>query len=207
MSSAIKSVGNFQYGKNEGSTCDRCGAGIKNVFVVNYQDGTSSRYGSECIHKILGGDTSLVSLWKKNAKLLVKFQKHLEILSLPYEQMPVDARGYYGRGVYFVNDETGGSMCHSHMYFHPTKLDDHAEFDGSETFDMRACNKVSDKTRRYTAWERNTKENWFIKCECSIKEGREFLTKRIGEIETFLARILSKGIATAAQVEIGRAHV
>jgi len=166
-------------------TCDRCSAGIKYVSVVHFADGLTQKFGSECINKILNQDNSLKAQFKKNSELLRKFQRYLEILSMPEDQMPIDPRGYYNRGLYFVADDNGQSICLSHYFFHPTKLDDHAEFDGSATFDMRSCGK--------TSWEPLTRDNWAIKCRQAIAEGRKELQGHIVRIEKFLAAVLRKG--------------
>lgn len=165
-------------------TCDRCSAGIKYVSVVHFADGVSQKFGSECINKILNQDNSLKAQFKKNSELLRRYKRYLEILSMPEDQMPIDARGYYDRGFYFVADDDGKTLCVGHNFFHPTKLDDHAQLDGSQTFDMRSCGKG--------AWEPSTRENWAIKCRHEIAQGRKELEGHIARIEKFLAAVLRK---------------
>lgn len=199
--SGIKSINFFRDGA--GRCCDRCGTFIKNVTLVTFKDGVSQSFGTECINKVLDGDNSLQNLWKKNAKVLAKWQSYLAILSRPVAEIPVDPRGYYGRGFYFIADDKGDSIScgeiliikgkeypgSSNCYaFHPTRLDENAlaSFDGQRTFDMRSCG--------LTSWEANTVENWEKKCLEGIESKKRWLTREIARIEKFLARILEKGL-------------
>ena len=115
--SGIISIRSWHDGK--GTICDRCGAFIKNVTSVGYSDNTTMRYGSECINKILGSDTSLQKLVQKNLKLLTRYQDMFEILSRTPESMPVGSE-YYGSGLYFIADSIGNDLhFDGHSFFHP----------------------------------------------------------------------------------------
>lgn len=115
--SAIRSVTAYQTAV--ATSCDRCAAGIKNVFVVRYQDGETQKYGSECIHKILNGEPTLRKLFDKNVKLLKRYQEALEVLSGPVEQMP-RGREYFNSGKYFIANAKGEDIFFgSHWFFHP----------------------------------------------------------------------------------------
>lgn len=201
---SIKSIAYFRDG--QGRCCDRCGTFIKNVTLVAFKDGTQQSFGTECINKVLSGDNSLQSLWNKNLRLLQKWQAYLRILSLPVEEMPVDPRGYYGRGFYFIADDKGKALSCGELYirdgkeykgsdncycFHPTKVEEPglSGFTGAKTFDMRACGR--------SGWEADTLENWAIKCNASIEAKKNWLTREIARIEKFLARVLEKGLVKA----------
>lgn len=209
--SGLKSVAFFR--DNTGRCCDRCGTFIKNVALVNFKDGSYQSYGSECINKILDGDNSLVRLWKHNSKMLKRWQEYLEILSLPYDQMPVDKRGYYGRGWFMVADREGKAFTCGYLYkaksgqeinsqgnhtycFHPTHIEEPglSSFTGAQTFDMRGA-------AGGTAWEPFTQENWSKKCVANIEAKKAWLTIEIDRVGKFLARILEKGLVTKAQTE------
>lgn len=108
-----------QYTASPVECCDRCSAGIKNVFLVVYRDGFSAKYGSECIKKILDSAPDMRSLFNKNAKLLAVYQGYLRILSGPVEQMPRGSE-YYGSGLYFVADASGKDIFFKRWVFHPS---------------------------------------------------------------------------------------
>lgn len=183
--SAIRSVRCYVASPVE--TCDRCAAGIKYVTVVTYADGLRAKFGSECINKILSGDTSLKKLYDKNVKLLKKYTRYLEILSLPFDEMPAEF-SYYDRGFYMVTDDDGKAILLDHYFFHPTKVDaDKLDvFDGRPTFDMRPFGPYG---APYTL------ENWTKKCTGEIEDGKAHLTKEIARIGGFLARVLAKASA------------
>lgn len=186
----IKSVAFFRDG--QGRCCDRCGTFIKNVALVTTKDGTSLSYGSECIEKILSGDTSLQGLWNKNFKLLQKFQRHLEILNMPADQMPVGKQainaGRDDTTRFIAENDKGSWMCHEHYYFHPGPQYRPHNLDGRRQFDMRNMGK--------TSWEPYTAENWDAKCAYNIEEGKKWLQVRIDRISNFLARVMNKGLVT-----------
>lgn len=206
----LKSIAYFRDGT--GRCCDRCGTFIKNVALVSLKDGTMMSYGSECIEKVLAGDNSLLKLWKTNYKLLQKWQRYLEILSRPVDQIPFDKRGYYDRGVFFVCDDEQKGICCGMRYnlpssgrlivhsgcniFHPTHITEPAlsRFDGRETFDMRGPTGGS-------AWERYTLENWQKHCLAHLEAHKAWLAFEIDRIGKFLARILEKGLITQQQAQ------
>jgi len=158
------------------SMCDRCSAGIKYVHVVSYRDGTTQRYGSECINKILDGDTSLRKLFDKNVKLLRKHQAALAALSMPEDKM---SRGseYFGSGLYFIADQDGRDVSTTHWFFHPL-------------FDQ----EKNAAGGRYVVAEPAQHAN---KCRKEIEQGKEWLRSEIARIELFLARVLRKGLLVA----------
>jgi len=175
-------------------TCDRCGQGIKYVALVVLKDGSSQKYGLDCINKILAGDTSLKALFAKNAKLLKKYQRYLEILSQPVEQIAIDERGYYNRGLFFVADDEGKALMFKNYFFHPTKVDWQAfdAFSGSNKYTLN-LSKIGGSA--YAAFNA---ENWALDCNQTIKEGKAGLKAEIDRISGFLARILAKGLAAQA---------
>lgn len=185
--SGIRSVSHYVASPVE--TCDCCSAAIKLVSVVTYQDGTRVKYGCKCIEKALSGDTSMVSLYRKNIKLLQKLQRYLEIFNLPEDQMPVSS--YFDRGYYMIADDNGRAICLEHYTFHPSRIDQKAidQMDGAETLDMRSCGR--------SCWEPNTLENHQIKFRAAFERDREYLKKEIARVEGFLARVLAKGLVKA----------
>lgn len=48
----ITNITFWRYGKNEGLTCTKCGAYIRNVYTVTYSDGFIANYGTECFDKL-----------------------------------------------------------------------------------------------------------------------------------------------------------
>jgi hypothetical protein len=188
----IRSVAFFRDGT--GRCCDRCGTFIKNVALVTTKDGSSLSYGSECIEKILSGDTSLQSLWNKNFKLLQKFQRHLEILNLPADQMPVGKRAINERPGdttrFIAENDKGSWMCHDHYYFHPGVEFRPTNLDGQRTFDMR---KMGNGKTYYEAY---TVENWDALRAFDIEQGKQWVQVRITRISAFLSRVLEKGLVT-----------
>lgn len=100
-------------------TCDRCNADIRHVSLVTWKDGTSRRYGSECIGKILTGDTSLRRLFEKNRKQAERYAHWAEVLRREPAAMPRGGE-YFGSGLYFVADESGADIVWGgHCQFHP----------------------------------------------------------------------------------------
>ena len=59
-------------------TCDRCGQGIRNVALVTYKDGTSARFGCDCIEKVLATAPNLRRLFRRNAELLISYSDALD---------------------------------------------------------------------------------------------------------------------------------
>jgi hypothetical protein len=117
-SSAIKSV-SFYIATGPVECCDRCSAGIRNVFAVSYRDGEIQKYGSECINKILGAEPTLRKLFNKNIKLLKLYKDYLAIFSGPINQMP-RGREYFNSGLYFIGDSHGEDIFfNGHWFFHP----------------------------------------------------------------------------------------
>jgi hypothetical protein len=113
----IKSVSTYTASPVE--TCDRCGQGIKYVALVAYHDGTTQRYGMDCINKILATAPTLKTLFAKNVKRLKQLNGYLAILEAPLCDAP---RGheYFGSGLYFIADADGKDiMVDTHMIWHP----------------------------------------------------------------------------------------
>lgn len=172
--SAVRKVSYYQASPVE--CCSRCSAGIKHVFVVSYTDGLTEKYGSECINKILDGDTSLGSLFNKNVKLLAKHQRALEAISSPEGTMPRGSE-YFGSGLYFVADSEGKDvMADGHFFFHPVY--DQEKNHGGDKY-------VVKDTAAYVQ-----------KCHQEIegKRGKQWLAAQISRIETFLGRVVQKGL-------------
>lgn len=168
--SGIIRVGYYQAAPIE--RCDRCGQGIKHVFVVKYRDGVTEKYGSECINKILAGDTSLKSLFNKNAKLLQKYQRYLAVLNMPEEEMPRGSE-YFGSGLYFIGDGEGKDISFDgHWQFHPIY---DADKNGAGVHYV--VTNPQDRLKRDRA---------------EIEKGKVYLQKEITRIEGFLARVLAK---------------
>ena len=99
-------------------TCDRCSRDIRHVCLVTWKDGRSERFGIECINKILGGDTSLQTLFKKNQKLAEKYAHYLDVLSREPELMPRGSE-YFGSGLFFIADDDGKDISLGRWCFHP----------------------------------------------------------------------------------------
>lgn len=175
-------------------TCDRCSAAIKQVARVEWKDGTVRKYGSECINKILGGDTSLKSLFKKNSLLLRKYQKWLDVASRPVGQIP-KGHEYYGSGIYVICDDDGEEIYveRSCIMFHPdVDLDRNA---GSNYAFVDA-----DTAARHSG--KKTYEQFRDGCFKSIEKGKEYLQREVERLESFLARIIEKGLVKAEQAGI-----
>lgn len=153
------------------SSCDRCSAAIKHVFVVEYRDGQTLKYGSECINRILDHEPSLRKLYDKNVKTLQRYQRALEALSLPFEQMPRGAE-YYGSGLYFIADSKGNDVMTTHFFFHPL-------YDAKKNAAGRnyVVTDPADRLKR---------------CVADIEQGKQYLVAEITRIEGFLGRVLAK---------------
>lgn len=161
-------------------TCDRCSAGIKYVSLVVYRDGSSARYGSECINKILDAAPDMRKLYAKNAKRLAQLLDYERILSGPVSAMP---RGpeYYGSGLYMIADSKGSAIIFEHYFFHP-------EFDRERNED----------SGRYPV--RESDSEYAARQQAVIARSLPKLRAEITRIETFLARVLAKaGQAACAQ--------
>lgn len=182
--------------------CDRCSQGIKYVALVAYADGTVAKYGMDCINRVLSSDNSLKRLFKRNSDLLKRYEENLRILNLPEDEMPIDERGYYNRGIFFVAGLDGRAIFGKNLFFHPTKLDwdRFSNASGcSKTLDMRECGKG--------CWEEMTPENWAIKCRHSIGRGRIFFKSEIDRLSTFCARVLTKAASNQFIVANGKTMI
>lgn len=149
--------------------CSRCFTGIRNVFLVNYQDGLREKYGSECINKIMNNAPSLRTMFQKNAKKLAKYQAWLAILSGPVAEMPRGSE-YFNSGMYFIADAKGGDIFfNNHWYFHP-------EFDGEK-------NASSNRVIADGA-------SFYAKMLKDLQADLPKITAEITRLETFLAKVL-----------------
>lgn len=157
--------------------CDRCAAGIKNVFLVLYRDGERQRYGSECINKILAGDTSLRGLFNRNVKRLKTYQNYLRVLQLPEDRMP-RGREYFDSGLYFIGDGRGGDVSFGHWYFHPL-------------YD-------ADKNSAGPHYVVHNAEEHVAKCRAAIQRDLPLIEAEIARIEKFLGRVIAKGLLQQA---------
>jgi len=174
---AVRSV--FYYTASPVTSCDRCSQGIKHVAQVTYKDGLVQKYGLDCIEKILAAVPDLRTLYLRNAKLLTKYQRYLQILTGPAEDMPY-GREYFNSGQYFIGDGNGKDLfCFDSWAFHPL------------------CD-----------WEKNQSGNQYVikdkaasdaRCQDDINRKVIKLRSEIERIEGFLARVLSKAGMVAAQ--------
>ena len=153
-------------------TCDRCGQGIKYVCRVSYKDGTAEEFGLDCINKILDGDTSLKTLFRKNQKLLVKLTGYANVLRLPVEQMP-QGREYFNSGFCTIADMDGEDICFGHYLFHPI-VKDMAKNQSGKNY---VISNPAERTE---------------KCIKEIEKMRAEIDAKIATIESFLARVLAK---------------
>jgi hypothetical protein len=173
MASAIQRVSYYMAAPVE--TCERCSAAIKHVFTVQYRDGLREKYGSECINKILSGDTSLKGLFNRNVKKLQRYQRGLAALSLPAEQMRRGSE-YYGSGLYFIADESGADvMGNGCWFFHPL-------YDAEKN--AIGPNYIVQDASAHAAKAMREIE----------QRGKAYFAKEIARIEGFLARVIQKGL-------------
>lgn len=184
---AIKSVGYYTASPVE--CCDRCGQGIKHVFPVHLKDGTVFKYGSECINKVLAGDTTLKSLWRKNAKRLQELKHHIEVLSRPVSEMPKGFE-YFNSGIFIIIDDNGKSINGSQtgsILFHPEA--DEAKNAASQ---YPADGRQQWDGKKYIAWTPEARRAQALE---KIESAKAWINSEIARIEPFLARILAKGLA------------
>ena len=154
-------------------TCDRCGQGIKYVCLVHFKDGSVQRFGMDCIDRILSGDTSLKTLFRKNQKLLARYSDYVAILTRAEHEMPRGSE-YYGSGLYFIADSEGKDISFDHAgLFHPI-------YDAERNAAARHYN-VTDPIKRLS-------EN---RQDIAVMIGK--LRPEVKRLESFLARIIAKG--------------
>lgn len=183
--SAIKRV--CYYVASPVETCDRCGQGIKHVFAVSLKDDSRSVYGSECINKVLAGDTSLRSLWRKNVKILQYRQDCLRVLesgNIPRGQE------YYGSGMFFcaLEDGTDIMTLKGASLWHP---------------DIDEAKNLAGKAYRQdgTQWNGkrdsegkpiyNTPDAFRARAKADIAGAIVELKASVSALESFLARVLN----------------
>lgn len=194
---AIISVG--YYVASPVQTCDRCGQGIKHVFPVRLKDGTFYKYGSECITRVLEGDTSLLALWKKNAKRLQELKAHAEILARPLDQIPT-GHEYYGSGIYIITDEKGKTINGSKTgccIFHPN-VDMERNLKSSYPIDGRPGEWIENGKRCFGSYTPEVARRSMLE---KIEEAKTYIAGEIARIEPFLARILAKGLVKAEAIQ------
>lgn len=167
-------------------TCDRCGQGIKNVCAVFYKDDSRRVFGTECINKVLAGDTSLRSLWRKNVKVLAYRRACLAALELG-ENAPV-GQEYYGSGMFFIATADGQSVCgdRGQSFWHPN-MDLEKNLSGQH---YRQDGKHWLGGTKY-----NTPENFRATAFAGIEQGKKWFSSEITRLETFLARVLANAHA------------
>lgn len=181
------------YRDSVGCTCDRCGTYIKNVALVTYVDGERARYGSECIEKVLGKKTTLAGLWRKNARLLKVRQMDLEALELPEDQMNAKpGNGCVGHFIIRNRDDKWVTVDRGCIVFHPTRFSETAKerMNGECRLDMRSMG--------LSAWEPCTEENMTRLHRDNLEKGKAWLRQEIAKLQTFLARVLAKGLIDQA---------
>jgi len=173
-------------------TCDRCSQGIKHVALVTMKDGTSQKYGMDCINKILEGDTSLKSLFAKNAKLLKKYEAWLAILSRPFAEIPHTAE-YYNSGIFIITDAEDKmiSVSQGSILFHPT-----VDLEKNAGSRYPANGKVqSIPGKGWVAYTPELREQIALE---KLEAGKVWLTAEIERIGAFLARMLNNAATNAA---------
>jgi hypothetical protein len=190
----IRSV-HFYIATGPVETCDRCGSAIRQVAVVTWKDGTSQKYGSECINKILAGDTSLKSLFRKNSKWLKRYTDWLEILNRPIEKMP-HTQEYYGSGLYFITDDKGESLVSTGgSLWHPD-----VDLEKNETSRYRLLKpgeRGNTAQKDYATFRAKAIED--------IEKAKAGYSNQIVKLQAFLARIIEKGLVKAEAIEKGGA--
>ena len=69
---------NFYTGKE---VCERCGAAIKNIYIITFSDGFTIKCGSECVKKVMK-ETNLNAMgmkyFNKQMKRIHDFEKQIE---------------------------------------------------------------------------------------------------------------------------------
>jgi hypothetical protein len=170
-------------------TCDRCGAGIATVHAVDFKDGSRQVFGTDCIEKILAGDTSLRGLYRKQVKNVARLNRALDALRLG-DAAP---RGneYYGSGMFFVTDSTGEAIVWgSGSLWHPTM--DAEKNQGGTSYRL-------DGKSFYFPWvgrQDNTPENFTLRARSSMARAIPEIEAEVAKIESFLGRIVAKGLVT-----------
>ena len=158
-------------------SCDRCAAAIKHVALVTWKDGTSRKFGSECINKILAGDTSLKNLFNRNRKLATKYAAWAEVLRRAPEAMPRGSE-YYGSGLFFIADDAGDDIgFNGRWIFHPAP--DWEKNQGGDAYRQRTLTQEAYRAARMG----------------DVAKQLAWLEVEMARIEGFLARILAKGLA------------
>jgi hypothetical protein len=74
-----------QYIQGRG-TCERCGAYIKNIFVITFNDGYSITVGSECVKKVLR-DTNLTEKGCSYVEMLMKPVERVRQLLVTWQKV------------------------------------------------------------------------------------------------------------------------
>lgn len=168
---AIKSVSFYIASPVE--CCDRCGQGIKYVSLVTRRDGSASKYGMDCIEKVLKSNASLLALFRKNTKLLKKFQGWQSMLALSVEEMP-HGSPYFDSGLSFIGNEDCDVCTRTGRLFHPL-------YDAAKN--ARSI---------HYAFSPTEEERWSAKCMKEIESTRAWHASEITRMESFLASILAR---------------
>lgn len=72
----IKKIDFYRVGAEDGCLCDRCGQYIRNIWVVQYADGITARFGIDCF-ETLNKESGLTSFGQKELKKTLKrIQEH-----------------------------------------------------------------------------------------------------------------------------------
>lgn len=76
---SIKGINFYRVGKDQGCNCDRCGEYIRNIWNVEFTDGTRYNFGIDCFDKLK--KTGNLSEYGKKAfgKLLKSIERHREL--------------------------------------------------------------------------------------------------------------------------------
>ena len=170
-------------------TCDRCGAGIAMVHAVDFKDGSRQVFGTDCIEKILSGDTSLQSLYRRQVKNLARCKRAVEALQLG--DAAALGQEYYGAGMFFVADSTGASVTgdRGQSFWHP-KVDAEKNLAGTN---YRLDGRLILKGGR---WVNNTPEQFTLQAREDMTRALGYFNAEVAKIESFLGRIVAKGLVT-----------
>jgi hypothetical protein len=178
----------FYVAPGQVETCDRCSAAIRNVALVTYKDSTVSKFGSECIKKILAQAPSLRTLFTKNAKLLKEYTDALEVLSRDPHDMPRGSE-YFQSGLYFIADSTGKDIHGpGRSYFHPL-------IDEAKNSDPERIAAIRNNPHSYGGvyLVEDTDKFYAEKlADINGSRGKTWFAGEINRLERFLAAVLNK---------------
>lgn len=188
MLNGIKAVRNYDCGENSQNReiCDRCGTQIRYVFTVTFVDNVTKKFGSECINKILAGDNSLKTLFKKKQKEAIELAQKIEILKRDPDDMP---RGpeYFGTGIYTIGDPNAKlvngampSLMWGRVFFHPN-------IDWHKNQNITHRPKVTGTADSFRQKELNEIKQFLPKMEAQLNAINAFIAKALQKYASLLA--------------------